>query len=165
MLRTCTRAIGARARLRNALRKPLFALTTGPMISRRRRDAIENNARGVMLRGMLEQVLKTIDGRTDQSLAALKEFLAIPSVSTKPEHGADMLKCATWLADQLKFGGFDVSVMPTGGHPAVVAKNRHEAGRPTVLVYGHYDVQPVEPLELWKSKPFEPTVRDGAIYA
>ena len=130
-----------------------------------RPPAIEIIAPSVMLPVMLEQVLKTIDGRTDQSLAALKEFLAIPSVSTKPEHGADMLRCATWLADQLKFGGFDVSVMPTGGHPAVVAKNRHEKGRPTVLVYGHYDVQPVEPLDLWTTKPFEPTVRNGAIYA
>ena len=114
---------------------------------------------------MLEQVLKTIDGRTHQSLAALKEFLSIPSVSTKPEHKPDLVRCATWIADQLKFGGFEVSIMETGGHPAVVAKNRHEPGRPTVLVYGHYDVQPVEPLDLWTTKPFEPTVRDGAIYA
>ena len=114
---------------------------------------------------MLENVLKTIDGRTHQSLAALKDFLSIPSVSTKPEHGTDMLKCATWLADQLKFGEFEVSVMQTGGHPAVVAKNRHEKGRPTVLIYGHYDVQPVEPLDLWTTKPFEPTVRNDAIYA
>src|SRR5688572_23208365 len=112
---------------------------------------------------MLEQVLKTIDGRKDQSLAALKELLAIPRVSTEPDHKADMLRCATWLADQLKFGGFDVSVMETGGHPAVVAKNRHEKGRPTVLVYGHYDVQPVEPLELWTTKPFEPTVRNNGV--
>src|SRR5215207_6731282 len=117
---------------------------------------------------MLDQVLKTIDGRVDQSRAALSELLAIPSVSTKPEHKPDMLRCATWLHDQLKFGGFHVSVMETGaggGHPAVVAKNRHQAGRPTVLVYGHYDVQPVEPLDLWKTKPFEPAVRNGAIYA
>jgi acetylornithine deacetylase/succinyl-diaminopimelate desuccinylase-like protein len=114
---------------------------------------------------MLEKVLKTIDGRVDQSRSALSEFLAIPSVSTKPEHKGDMLRCATWLHDQLKFGGFDVSVMETGGHPAVVAKNKHQAGRPTVLVYGHYDVQPVEPLDLWKTKPFEPAIRNGAIYA
>lgn len=114
---------------------------------------------------MLDQVLKTIDGRKDQSLSALKEFLSIPSVSTKPDHKPDMLRCATWLADQLKFAHFDVSVMPTPGHPIVVAKNKHQPGRPTVLFYGHYDVQPPEPLEQWKTPPFEPAVRDGAIYA
>ena len=114
---------------------------------------------------MLEQVLKTIEGRKDQSLAALKEFLGIPSVSTKPESAYDMTRCATWLADQLRFAGFETSVMPTGGHPCVVAKNQHQPGRPTVLVYGHYDVQPPEPLDLWTTPPFEPTVRDGAVYA
>jgi acetylornithine deacetylase/succinyl-diaminopimelate desuccinylase-like protein len=114
---------------------------------------------------MLDQVLKTIDGRKQQSVAALSEFLSIPSVSTKPDHRDDMLKCATWVSDQLKFGGFDVSIMPTGGHPAVVAKNKHQAGRPTVLIYGHYDVQPVEPLDLWTTPPFTPTVRNNAIYA
>jgi acetylornithine deacetylase/succinyl-diaminopimelate desuccinylase-like protein len=72
---------------------------------------------------MLQDVLKTIDGRRNESLAALSEFLAIPSVSTKPDHKADMVRCATWLADQLRFGQLDVSVMPTEGHPIVVAKN------------------------------------------
>lgn len=108
---------------------------------------------------MLDRVLTTIESRKDQALAALMELLAIPSVSAKPEHKPDMLRCATWLSDQLKFGGFEVSIMPTGGHPAVVAKNKHQPGRPTVLLYGHYDVQPPEPLNEWKSPPFEPTVR------
>jgi acetylornithine deacetylase/succinyl-diaminopimelate desuccinylase-like protein len=114
---------------------------------------------------MLDEVLRTIDGRKQQSVAALTEFLSIPSVSTKPDHRDDMLKCAMWVSDQLKSGGFDVSIMPTGGHPAVVAKNKHQAGRPTVLIYGHYDVQPVEPLDLWTTPPFTPTVRNNAIYA
>src|SRR5688572_29879163 len=114
---------------------------------------------------MLEQVLKTIEGRKDQSLAALTELLSIPSVSTKPDHQPHMLRCATWVADQLKFGGFEVAVMPTGGHPAVVAKNKHQPGRPTVLMYGHYDVQPDEPLDLWTTPPFVPTIRNNAIYA
>jgi acetylornithine deacetylase/succinyl-diaminopimelate desuccinylase-like protein len=114
---------------------------------------------------MLEQVLKTLDGRKHQSEAALKEFLAIPSVSTKPDHNADVARCAQRLADQLKFGGFEVSVMPTGGHPCVVAKNKHQPNRPTVLMYGHYDVQPVEPLDQWKTPPFEPVIRDGKIFA
>ncbi len=108
---------------------------------------------------MLERVLQTIESRKHQSVTALKEWLAIPSVSTKPEHAPDMLRAATWVADQLKFGGLDVSVMSTGGAPAVVAKNKHEKGRPTILLYGHYDVQPPEPLDLWTTPPFEPTVR------
>jgi acetylornithine deacetylase/succinyl-diaminopimelate desuccinylase-like protein len=108
---------------------------------------------------MLDRVLQTIDGRRDASLAALKDFLRIPSVSTKPDHKRDMLRCATWLADQLKFGGLTVEILPTRGHPVVLATNRHEPGRPTILFYGHYDVQPAEPLELWKTPPFEPTVR------
>jgi acetylornithine deacetylase/succinyl-diaminopimelate desuccinylase-like protein len=108
---------------------------------------------------MLNDVLKTIDDRKAASLEELKSFLAIPSVSTKPEHAADMLRCATWLADRLKAAELSATVMPTKGHPIVLAKNKHVAGRPTVLVYGHYDVQPPEPLELWESPPFEPTVR------
>jgi acetylornithine deacetylase/succinyl-diaminopimelate desuccinylase-like protein len=107
----------------------------------------------------LDQVLSTIDGRRDQAVAALSEFLRIPSVSTEPEHKDDMLRCATWLADQLKFGALDVAVMPTLGHPVVIAKNKHQAGRTTVLLYGHYDVQPPEPMELWTTGPFEPQVR------
>src|SRR4051794_30205481 len=110
----------------------------------------------------LEQVLATLESRKHQSLASLKELLAIPSVSTKPEHKPDMQRCATWLGDQLKHAGLDVRIMPTGGgkgHPIVVAKNKHAPGRPTVLFYGHYDVQPPEPLDEWKSPPFEPTVR------
>jgi acetylornithine deacetylase/succinyl-diaminopimelate desuccinylase-like protein len=117
---------------------------------------------------MLTEVLKTIDSRRHQALSALKEFLSIPSVSTKPEHKPDMQRCAQWLADQLTFAGLDVKVMPTGagkGHPVVVAKNRHGAGRPTVLFYGHYDVQPPEPLDQWLSPPFEPTIRGNAIHA
>ncbi len=114
---------------------------------------------------MLERVLDTIESRRHQSINALTELLGIPSVSTRPEHRDDMIRCATWLVDQLKFGGLEASVMPTGGHPVVVAKNRHIPGRPTVLLYGHYDVQPPEPLERWTTPPFTPTVRDGAIHA
>src|SRR5690349_5933170 len=114
---------------------------------------------------MLEDVLKTIDGRHDQSIALLKEFLAIPSISAQPDHKADMQRSAQWLADQFRFAAMDVAVMPTKAHPAVVAKNKHQSGRPTVLLYGHYDVQPPEPLDQWKTGPFEPTIRDGAIYA
>lgn len=108
---------------------------------------------------MLNKILKTIDTRRDASLAKLMEFLSIPSISTQPEHSHDMLRCATWLADELKFAGLTVSVEPTAGHPIVLAKNQHQPGRPTVLVYGHYDVQPPEPLDQWITPPFEPAIR------
>jgi len=114
---------------------------------------------------MLESVLRSIDARRNAAVAALKEFLAIPSVSAKPENQPEMQRCAQWLADQLAAGGLEAKVLPTAGHPVVLAKNKHVAGRPTVLFYGHYDVQPPEPLELWKTPPFEPDVRDNAIYA
>lgn len=108
---------------------------------------------------MIDRVLATVDQRREQCLASLKEFLRIPSVSTKPDHRDQMIRCANWLADQFRFATLDVQVMETGGHPAVVARNKPVAGRPTVLLYGHYDVQPPEPLELWESPPFEPTIR------
>lgn len=108
---------------------------------------------------MLETVLSAIDARRQQSIESLKQLLRIPSVSTKPDHKDDMARCARWVCDQLKQAEFEASVMPTAGHPVVVAKNKHEPNRPTVLFYGHYDVQPPEPLELWKTPPFEPTVR------
>src|SRR4051794_4859366 len=119
---------------------------------------------------MLDRILQTIDVRRQQSLGGLLEFLRIPSVSTKPEHAADLRRCAQWLADQLRSVGLQPQVHPTPGHPIVVARNEHKPGRPTVLFYGHYDVQPPEPMELWTSPPFEPTVRKteagtDAVYA
>lgn len=96
----------------------------------------------------------------------LDEFLRIPSVSARSEHQGDVAKAAHWLADSLKRAGMSVEVHPTPGHPIVLAEWRNApAGAPTVVIYGHYDVQPAEPLELWESPPFEPTVRDGRIYA
>jgi acetylornithine deacetylase/succinyl-diaminopimelate desuccinylase-like protein len=114
---------------------------------------------------MTEQVFRTIDAQKDVTLAGLREFLSIPSVSTKPEHAGDIRRCAQWVADQLKSAGLKAELRQTGGHPIVLGKNDHKPGRPTVLFYGHYDVQPPEPLDKWVSKPFEPTIRDGAIYA
>ena len=119
---------------------------------------------------MIDRVLQSLDSRREQSLSLLKEFLRIPSVSTKPEHQPDMQRCAHWLAGQLRESGLVAEILPTRGHPVVLAKNEHRAGRPTILIYGHYDVQPPEPLELWTSPPFEPTVRKNeagldAVYA
>ena len=114
---------------------------------------------------MLDRVLQMIDAGRAESLARLTDFLRIPSVSTKPDHAKHMKECAEWLHWELDNIELDAKVMATGGHPIVLAKNAHVPGRPTVLIYGHYDVQPPEPLELWTTPPFEPTVRDGAIYA
>lgn len=98
-------------------------------------------------------------------LDSLITFLRFPSVSTDSRHQHDVHACAEWLAGFLKESGLAVEVKPTGGHPVVLARNRHQPGRPTVLLYGHYDVQPVDPLELWHSPPFEPRVENGVIYA
>ena len=96
----------------------------------------------------------------------LFDFLRIPSVSARSEHNPDTARAAEWLAEAMRTAGLSATVHPTKGHPVVVGEWRGAAaGAPTVLVYGHYDVQPAEPLELWESPPFEPTVRDGRIYA
>lgn len=99
-------------------------------------------------------------------LDELKTLLRIPSVSTLPEHNADVFGAATWLAEELKRIGMEnVEVIKTVGHPLVYADWLHAASKPTCLCYGHYDVQPPDPLEEWKSPPFEPTERDGNLYA
>jgi len=99
-------------------------------------------------------------------LDELLELLRIPSISTLPEHKGDVAHAAQFVADALGRAGLEnVSVIPTGKHPLVYADWLHAPGKPTVLCYGHYDVQPPDPLELWKSPPFEPAIRDGNIYA
>ena len=95
----------------------------------------------------------------------LFELLRIPSVSARSEHAGDVRRAAEWMHDSLARIGFDASLHPTAGHPIVLGEWRNAPGAPTLLVYGHYDVQPAEPLELWESPPFEPTMRDGRIYA
>jgi acetylornithine deacetylase/succinyl-diaminopimelate desuccinylase-like protein len=96
----------------------------------------------------------------------LFDLLRIPSVSARSEHDGDTTRAAEWIAESLRSAGLTCTVHQTAGHPIAVGEYRGApAGAPTVLVYGHYDVQPAEPLELWTSPPFEPTVRDGRIYA
>jgi len=102
----------------------------------------------------------------DSSLNELKEVLAIPSISTLPAHKPDMLRAADWLARQLANLGFNnIAIMPTAGHPVVYGELFTAPGKPTVLIYGHYDVQPVDPLNEWITPPFDPTVRGDNLYA
>ncbi|WP_141500058.1 dipeptidase [Paenibacillus luteus] len=102
----------------------------------------------------------------EQQLDELKQWLSIPSISALSAHTADMNKAAEWLADALTRAGLEnVEVHQTDGHPIVYADHLHAPGKPTVLVYGHYDVQPVDPLHLWTTPPFEPDIRDGKLYA
>ncbi|MGC2164130.1 MAG: dipeptidase [Silvibacterium sp.] len=99
-------------------------------------------------------------------LGELKTLLRIPSVSTLPEHKTDVAAAAAWLADDMKRIGLEhVQVIQTEGHPLVYGDWLHASGKPTCLCYGHYDVQPPDPLDEWKSPPFEPTERDGNLYA
>src|SRR5947208_12191637 len=102
----------------------------------------------------------------DRFLEELKTFLRIPSISTLPEHRGDIDRAAGFVADSLRAVGLEnVEVIPTGKHPLVYADWMHAPGKPTVLCYGHYDVQPPDPLDQWVSPPFEPTIRDGNLYA
>jgi acetylornithine deacetylase/succinyl-diaminopimelate desuccinylase-like protein len=102
----------------------------------------------------------------DRFLNEMLDLLRIPSVSAKSEHKPDMLKCAEAVKDSLLAAGADkAEVMTTDGHPVVFGEKIIDPSKPTVLVYGHYDVQPAEPLELWTNPPFEPTIIDGKIFA
>ncbi|MEO1273269.1 MAG: dipeptidase, partial [Myxococcota bacterium] len=101
-----------------------------------------------------------------QHLEELKELLSIPSVSTDPSHKADVLRAAQWVKTSMENAGLSTAIHDTPGHPIVYGEWLHAGSdAPTVLYYGHYDVQPPDPLELWDTGPFEPTVRDGKIYA
>lgn len=102
----------------------------------------------------------------DRFLNELLELLRIPSVSARSEHKNDMISCAESVRQRLQEAGADkVEIYPTPGHPVVYGEKLIDATKPTVLVYGHYDVQPPDPLELWHSGPFEPVIKDGKIFA
>jgi acetylornithine deacetylase/succinyl-diaminopimelate desuccinylase-like protein len=100
-----------------------------------------------------------------KSLEDLFAFLRFPSISTDSSHAADVRGCAAWLVAKLAGMGLATELHETARHPLVVARNAHRAGRKTVLIYGHYDVQPVDPLGLWQSPPFSPEIRDGKVWA
>ena len=102
----------------------------------------------------------------DEIVERLRDYVAIPSVSTDPAYKLGIEQAASFVAERLRQAGMtDVAVRPTAGHPVVTASWRGAPGEPTVLVYGHYDVQPPDPLDMWHSPPFEPTIRDNRLYA
>jgi acetylornithine deacetylase/succinyl-diaminopimelate desuccinylase-like protein len=92
-------------------------------------------------------------------------FLRFPSVSTDDQYKGKVNDCAQWLVKKLESIGLETKLVPTAGHPVVWAKNKHQAGRRTVMIYGHYDVQPPDPLDLWDSPPFEPVLKEGYVFA
>jgi acetylornithine deacetylase/succinyl-diaminopimelate desuccinylase-like protein len=114
----------------------------------------------------MNTVVDYINVHRDRYVDELKQYLAIPSVSALPEHSADVRRAAEWTADALRNAGMEnVRLIDTPGNPVVYGDWLNAPGKPTILFYGHYDVQPVDPVNLWTSPPFEATVRDGEIYA
>ena len=114
----------------------------------------------------MDTIIDFINVNRDRYLGELKALLAIPSISALPEHAADVKRCADWCADELRrIGMQNVTLFETPGNPVVYGDWLGVEGAPTILFYGHYDVQPVDPLNLWESPPFEATIRDGEIYA
>ena len=114
----------------------------------------------------METVQKYIQANRQRFLNELVEFLKIPSISADTRNKEDVLRAATWLSNELKRIGMEaVEIIPTKGHPVVYAEKKVSTSAPTVLVYGHYDVQPVDPLNLWDSPPFEPVIKDEKIWA
>lgn len=114
----------------------------------------------------LSPVLAHLQQQHDRILVELVEFATIPSISTDPAHAGDCQAAAAWVARQLEAAGpFTVRTIPTAGNSVVYGEWLGAPGAPTALIYGHYDVQPADPLELWQSPPFQPTVRNGRLYA
>src|ERR671911_3244082 len=114
----------------------------------------------------MNNVIDFINTNRDRYVEELKTYLAIPSISALPQHQADVRRCADWTAAEMnRIGLQNVRLIETPGNPVVYGDWLGAPGAPTILFYGHYDVQPVDPVELWESPPFEATVRDGEIYA
>lgn len=107
-----------------------------------------------------------LESNQDRFLEELLDFLRIPSISALPERAEDVERAGHWVAQRLTAAGVEnVEVLPTEGHPVVYGDWLHAPGKPTVLIYGHFDVQPIDPVELWTNPPFEPTVREDRVYA
>ncbi len=116
---------------------------------------------------MLNEALEYAHANHERFLTEMKEILTIPSISTDPQHNPDMQHAAEWMAEQLRSIGMEhVQILPTAGHPVVYGDWLHAPkSAPTVMIYGHYDVQPPDPLELWVTPPFEPAVRGDQLFA
>src|SRR6266540_1951850 len=114
--------------------------------------------------GAMNNIIDFINTHRDRYVDELKAYLAIPSVSALPQHAGDVKRCAEWSAEEMRRIGLqNVRLIETPGFPVVYGDWLGAQGAPTILFYGHYDVQPVDPVELWESPPFEATVRDGEI--
>jgi acetylornithine deacetylase/succinyl-diaminopimelate desuccinylase-like protein len=114
----------------------------------------------------MNAVIDFINTNRDRYVEELKQYLAIPSISALPQHAGDVKRAAEWSADEMRrIGMQNVRLIDTPGYPVVYGEWLGAAGAPTILFYGHYDVQPVDPVDLWDSPPFEATIRDGEIYA
>jgi acetylornithine deacetylase/succinyl-diaminopimelate desuccinylase-like protein len=112
----------------------------------------------------MDQVLEYLRTNRDRFVRELIEYVSIPSVSAQELHKPDMRRAAEWIAERSKGAGLEPTIFETKGHPIVLARSRRTKGRPHFLVYGHYDVQPAEPFELWKSPPFEPRLQGKYLY-
>ncbi|HEX9671296.1 MAG TPA: dipeptidase [Thermoanaerobaculia bacterium] len=110
-------------------------------------------------------VLERIEREKEGYLAELKDYIRIPSISTDPEYKGEVLRCSEWLLGKLRDAGLQAEKIETAGNPLVYAEWNGVPGKPTVLFYGHYDVQPVDPVDLWRHPPFEPTVEGDKLYA
>ena len=114
----------------------------------------------------MDQVVDFINVNRDRYVEELKQYLAIPSISALPQHTSDVRRAAEWTAKELRRVGLhNVRLIETPGNPVVYGDWLNASGAPTILCYGHYDVQPVDPVDQWTTPPFEATVRDGEIYA
>src|ERR1700733_11407711 len=115
----------------------------------------------------MQKVLDYLEQNQQRFLAELCDYLRFPSVSAQADHKKDLLACANWLVAHCQKIGLKARLCPTKGHPIVIAKTPRTKGvrKPHYMVYGHYDVQPPEPLGLWELPPFEPRIADGSIYA
>ena len=123
----------------------------------------------------MQQILTHLSAHEAQYVDELCEYVRFPSVSAQPQHQADLVACAEWLAQRCRRAGLEARVCPTAGHPVVWAQTPRRApgsgsgtsrtSRPHFVIYGHYDVQPAEPLDLWKTPPFEPRLEKGALFA
>ena len=111
------------------------------------------------------RVLGYAQTQRNRFVADLMDCIRFPSVSAQPQHAEDVRACAVWLVNHLRQVGMEhAQVLPTRGHPLVYADWLHASGRPALLIYGHYDVQPPEPLDEWRSPPFEPTIDGNDLY-